>query len=948
MDMRSSSEHRAGTGVMGILNRLVGAIAVSIRGIQSRLLSIFLLLSLIPLTIVGILSFQNAKSSLEASIGAQLEIKAQRISSDIEKAYIENEVSLRNWAGLPLMYDLVADDPDGRVTGLLITLARESSNLGQLIAVSVRGDIVAASQPTQIGERVAETDWFLRLLGQNSFSEPRGAFRYQSKDERLYIAVPVMSKTRPDHPIGYLVSTMEIERLKALIPAMNDNNKVDDDNVYLLDRVGRVQVSRIGDPHAVAHESFGPAALRRIHDRQSATNADSIGGWLVWQQDGGDQLIGYFHAQYGLVKGNTIAVSQSTEKAFAQVLALRNNIVTIGIILVCLALGISRVLAVRLSRPINSLTRNAEAIAAGNFTTEMLPLQRQDEIGSLARAFKRMTEELKKLTEELETRVQDRTVSLNDANRSLQNQIREREAAEDAARASEQRYYRMVSQVKGYAIIMLDPQGLVLEWNEGAEQMKGYRADEVMGKSFSIFYPDEDQQAGKPAALIAKAIEMGSATDEGWRIRRDGSRIWVYVSITAIHDDKGQLLGFSKVTRDLTQQKKAEEEKATLESKLLQSQKMESIGRLAGGIAHDFNNLLTVITGYSQLAGSSLQPDNPLFLPIREIGAAAERAANLTRQLLAFSRKQIMSPTILSLNGVVGELNHFLRRLIGEDIQLDLVYAGDLESVKADRGQIEQVIMNLVVNARDAMPKGGTLLIRTGNVEITPQQPEATGIVPNGRYVTLEVRDTGCGMDQLTMSRIFEPFFTTKEQGKGTGLGLATVYGITKQSQGYIIAESELGHGSSFTLYLPTVDMLPDSPTPLEATGRDTAGKLNGGTILLVEDESNIRRLLQGLLSTNGYKVLVAPDGEAGLVLGSSYSGSIDLLVTDVVMPKMSGADMAKRLLEKHADLKVLYMSGYTDESIVQHGVLEPGIAFLSKPFKPQALLDRVKQVLQT
>jgi two-component system cell cycle sensor histidine kinase/response regulator CckA len=346
------------------------------------------------------------------------------------------------------------------------------------------------------------------------------------------------------------------------------------------------------------------------------------------------------------------------------------------------------------------------------------------------------------------------------------------------------------------------------------------------------------------------------------------------------------------------------------------------------------------------MATQALGPAAPLNKHIQEISKAADRAGDLTRQLLAFSRKQMLKPSVLSLNEVIEDTDKFLRPLIGEDVHLELVMAKDLNLVLADRTQIQQIIMNLAVNARQAMPKGGRLIIRSGNTKIDSTRRESTVLISPGQYVTLEVRDTDCGMDAMTKKRVFEPFFTTKEVGQGTGLGLATVYGMVKQSGGYITVESEPNQGALFTIYLPVDSDPHDMTAPETAAKLASAPQGNGAVVLLVEDESGIRRMLQGLLAGEGYKVLTAPDGEAGLIVGSSYSGTIDLLVTDVVMPKMSGADLARKMVEQHKDLKVLYMSGYTDESIVHHGVLEPGIAFISKPFNPKALLERVNHIL--
>ena len=380
------------------------------------------------------------------------------------------------------------------------------------------------------------------------------------------------------------------------------------------------------------------------------------------------------------------------------------------------------------------------------------------------------------------------------------------------------------------------------------------------------------------------------------------------------------------------------------EKQLVQSQKLEAVGRLAGGISHDFNNLLTVILGYSDIMKRSLPDADPLRRNVDEITRASQRAASLTRQLLAFSRKQVMQPKVFDLNSVVSDLEKMLRRMIGEDIEVRVTAESDLGNIKADPVQLEQVLMNLVVNARDAMPKGGKLSIETANVYLDESYSQDHVSVVPGHYVMLAISDTGCGMNEETRQRIFEPFFTTKEQGKGTGLGLSMVYGIVKQSGGNIWVYSEEGHGTTFKIYFPRVTAEAE-----EYRRVAHALEVEGGseTILLVEDAEWVRTLARQVLESAGYRVLEAGNADAAIKLCESINGDrIDLLLTDVVMPGMSGNDMSRILLAKHPGMPVLYMSGYTDDAIVQHGVLEAGINFLQKPFTPGALTLKVRQVL--
>ena len=524
--------------------------------------------------------------------------------------------------------------------------------------------------------------------------------------------------------------------------------------------------------------------------------------------------------------------------------------------------------------------------------------------------------------------------------RQLEGQVRSTEdkyqRADEALSASEERFHLLLDGVKDFAIFMLDPEGKVVTWNIGAERIKGYRAEEIIGKHFSTFYSAEDVARGKPEQELQQAVVQGRYEDEGWRVRKDGARVFVNVVITPLHSNTGQHIGFAKVTRDVTERKKLEEQ-------FHQAQKMETVGQLAGGVAHDFNNLLTVISGYSEVLLNRLPATDPASGLLQEIHKAGERAAGLTRQLLAFSRKQIIQPKVLDLNALANDVGKMLRHMIGEDVSLTTVLAPRLGRVKADPGQIEQVLMNLAVNARDAMPEGGKLTIETANVDLDQSYAQAHAEVKPGRYVWLAVSDTGCGMTEEVKARIFEPFFTTKEPGKGTGLGLATAYGIVKQSGGYIYVYSEPGHGTTFKIYLPLVE--DGVPSGQSHPGSKTMPK-GSETILLVEDEDAVRSLTRYTLQMQGYAVLEAKDGEEALRVAEKHQGGFHLLVTDVVMPRMSGWRLAEQLAPTHPGLKVMFLSGYTDDAVVRHGIVEAEVAFLQKPFTPSALAQKVRDVL--
>jgi PAS domain S-box-containing protein len=518
--------------------------------------------------------------------------------------------------------------------------------------------------------------------------------------------------------------------------------------------------------------------------------------------------------------------------------------------------------------------------------------------------------------------------------------ITERKRAEEALRESEDRYRDLVEHSQDL-ICTHDLKGKILSMNQAAAKLMGYEKELLLRMNIQDILAPEVRDRFKE--YLNEIEKQGETKGEMLIQTKTGEKRVVEYSNTLRTEGISTPIVRS-MAHDITERRQAEKDKRALEEQLRQSQKMEAVGQLAGGVAHDFNNLLTVIQGYCDLILKDLDEKNRFFQDMQEIKKASEHATSLTRQLLAFSRKQILQPKILDLNDLVLNMDKMLRRLIGEDIELVTLLSKDLGRVKADPGQIEQVIFNLAVNARDAMPKGGKLTIETADAELDEHYARSRIGVKPGRYVRISVSDNGIGMPSGVKDRIFEPFFTTKEKGKGTGLGLSTVYGIVKQSGGNVWVYSEPNQGTTFKIYLPMIEEAADF---LSQTFIPTKPFLGTETILLVEDEEAVRKLASTILQSNGYKVLEAGNGEEALRIAQEQNGNpIHLILTDVVMPGMSGSQLAERLVSQWPEMKVLYMSGYTDNAIVHHGILDQGKPYIQKPFNPSALAEKVRDIL--
>ncbi len=518
--------------------------------------------------------------------------------------------------------------------------------------------------------------------------------------------------------------------------------------------------------------------------------------------------------------------------------------------------------------------------------------------------------------------------------------VSERVAAESALRDSEERYRRIV-ETTCEGVWVIDADSKTSFMNARMTAMLGYDLDAVIGRPLFDFTDDEGREI---AARNVERRRSGVTEQHEFKLKkRDGADLWVSMQTNPLFDREGRYDGALAMVTDLSEQRRAEATLRRTEEQLRQSQKLEAVGSLAGGVAHDFNNLLSVILGYTDLMADSIPSSDPLHAELDEVRKAGRRASELTRQLLAFSRKQVMRAQVLDLNSVLRGVESMLRRTLGEDVELSMLLAQHVSKVLADPGQIEQVILNLAVNARDAMPDGGELVIETADVTLDAAYAEAhLGVTP-GSYVMVAVSDTGSGMSPEVREHVFEPFFTTKEKGKGTGLGLATVFGIVKQSGGHIWLYSEPGQGTTFRVYLPRTEQTSTSPAPSAPAPHTVRGQ---ETVLLVEDEDQVRVLAREILRRNGYNVLEAQNGGEALLICEQYTAKVHALVTDVVMPRYSGRQLAERLAPLRPEMRVLFMSGYTRNAILHHGVLDAGVAYLQKPITPDALLRQLRELL--
>jgi PAS domain S-box-containing protein len=594
------------------------------------------------------------------------------------------------------------------------------------------------------------------------------------------------------------------------------------------------------------------------------------------------------------------------------------NLAAIGAALALFALLLAYLLARRFTTGIQTLTGWADALGRGKkIFAHALPVREFNEVGRELEAASTKRAEL------------------------------EAKLVQKATRDSEERFKILVHGVTDYAIYMIDPEGRITNWNDGAKRIKGYDAAEIVGQHFSRFYTPEDIALNLPALSLSAALAGGRYESEGWRVRKDGTRFWASVFIDPIYDDDRQLVGFAKITRDITEKRDAQRQLESAREQLYQAQKMDAVGQLTGGVAHDFNNLLTIILGNLDRAKRTLEDwkegaEARLARALDQATIGAQRAAKLTGHLLAFSRRQPLEPKIIDINRLLSHLSSFLKTSLSEKVELEVVGAAGVWQIEADPTHLETAILNLAVNARDAMPDGGKLTVEASNAFLDEDYCRAHTEVKPGQYVQIALTDTGTGMTKEVADRAFEPFFTTKEAGHGTGLGLSQVYGFVKQSGGHLKIYTEAGHGTTVKFYLPRASGDPDMPSHSRAA---TPPAYGNETILVVEDDRDVRAFVAEALRELRYRVLEAGDAKWALKLLDEEK-RVDLLLTDVILPGENGRELAEAARGRQADIKVLFMTGYSRNAIVHQGRLDPGVDLVQKPVTQATLAQRVRDLL--
>jgi two-component system cell cycle sensor histidine kinase/response regulator CckA len=830
----------------------------------------------------------------------RLRVQSQALAAarNISELYAGN---LQQWRQILLalaMTDPVRRRDAGACAALFSPMMKGAEGATAIIAVKPDGTLLASSLPPKKKINFSDRPWFQQAIKTRRFVISKYYIGRVSGKPMILLAYPVIGKAnRPG-----LVLAVGLD-LDWLVEQAQERRLPPGACLQIIDQGGLIlaRYPRVQGLVGTAQAKSGLIKYILAHHEGTAEFRDMTGTVRLYGFAAVSVGSNRIHVCVGVPKKLALA---GVERHLIFILALFGLVLALA--LLAAWFGASLVLI----RPVNRLLEGAARLAKGDLAYRAGPPYGSGELGRLTRAFDQMAETLHQ--------------------RGIEH---DQDVAE--LRQSEERF-RAVFESTTNSIIVVDEHQNILFANQAALDFTELSRDRTVGKNIrdSLGHLPEFLQLW--TTRINRVFETGETLNFEDKISPGDKTIYSDSSFFPIADDGGDILAVGLIHRDVT-------ERRNLEDQFNQAQKMEAVGRLAGGVAHDFNNLLTIIIGYSELALEELPAGSPLNKTITEVKTAGRRAAGLTRQLLAFSRRQILEPRPLDLGAVLADIEPMLRRLIGEDIVLVTHTEPDQGTVMADPGQIEQVIMNLAVNAQDAMPGGGKLTIETRNVDLDESYSRYHAGTKPGPHVMLAVTDTGMGMDKEKQSKIFEPFFTTKENGKGTGLGLSMVYGIVKQSGGSIYLYSEPEQGTTFKIYFPRVD---EAAAPLE---RDReAAVVRGGTetILVVEDEEAVRQVVSHMLGEKGYHVLEAADGQEALAAAEAVEGRIDLLLTDVVMPGLSGRQLAERMTDLYPGIKVLYTSGYTDNAIAYHGILAPRIHFIAKPFTPDSLMRKVRVVL--
>jgi len=865
-------------------------------------LIIIVFLAIMPM--VGLIIYNNLEQRELATQTSQKELL--RVVENCDSDYRHTIQQTRQFLAALAEFPAVKQQESEACSELFARVMKESPLYHNIMATTRDGKIFATAQPLPPTGPYDVVDrlYFQRVLELKKFSVGELVFGRTLGVATLPCAAPILD--RSGQMQGIVAAGLNLDRLSRIFQI---TGSAADTCYAIIDTRGRIMF-RHPEPEKWVGKDLSPAEIIQIilAQKQGLVEARGIDGrkrLYAFLPLGGTSQEGFVF--YGI----------PTETIFAPVKqALFRNLASLGAVTI-LALILAWLLGyLFIVRRMNVLSAATKQLAAGDLSARTGMNYGTGQIDSLARAF-----------DEMAGALEQREV--------------ERQQTEEELRKSEEKYRLLVSQIptvvyKGY------PDWSLECFDDKIEEVTGYSKEDFNSRRViwrDLIFPGDVEKAKE---LFAEARKTNRSYVTEHRIKKkNGEVCWIQARNQIFVDAAGKTQYISGVFFDITDRKKLEEQ-------LTQAQKMEAIGILAGGMAHDFNNLLTAIMGYTEIMMMDLSNDDPLRQSAEEIMKAADHGATLTNKLLAFSRKQILQPRVINLNAIVADMDGMLKRLIGEDIDLVTHTSEDLGLVKADPGQIEHILMNLAVNGRDALPNGGKLTIETGDVYLDESYTESHAEVTPGPYVMLAVTDNGVGMDAETLAHIFEPFFTTKESGKGTGLGLAMVYGIVKQSGGHLWIYSEPGQGTSLKIYFPRVEEGADEAAQSPAILAPLQSLRGRETILLVEDDAALRKLISSALRKYGYSVREAGSGGEALILCEKEQGPIDLMLTDVVMPRMNGRELAERLRLSRPEIKVLYMSGYTTNAIVHHGILDAEINFVQKPVKVLSLMQKVREVLET